>query len=506
MASPFSGLNISLNEFLTSANLSGAGDFTPNDASSQEWASQMARYDEAMRYFSGRVFDTRVDSSDASSPLLYPLQINLAKTMCLTQAANLYGQWEDELVDLTSDPLTKSAASADRADAAVRIIDEVWEASWLASKLYEGGLSLQVYGGMFLRAAIDLQMPHGIRVDKLMPYQVFVRYHPMIIDRIMEAYIVVPVDKTEASLAYGIKESTLPDDTLYLEHWTEHSYETFIGGQKLKKFSGDNPWGFVPIEYIPRMRLEGFYGLPLIEDLMGLQDELNTRLADIGDRINDAAHPIRWVVNYRGNPSKDFAMGADALWDLGQEVGSGALPQVGVLEGQPEPSSSFSFIGFMMDMTRYSSFTSPVAFGEDEGSQRSGVTLELRLWPMLQQAKISRLYLRAGLLSLHRKILRMVDYRDTAGNLDEKIVEQVVVPNFAQLVPRDRQMLVEEMTARSVQDLVSPEEAVTAFGVRVGTEADEIERIKEWLEYKTAVEAKQAFEKPPKNRSGGDSS
>jgi hypothetical protein len=58
-------------------------------------------------------------------------------------------------------------------------------------------------------------------------------------------------------------------------------------------------------------------------------------------------------------------------------------------------------------MSHQAAFTSPIAFGEDEGSQWSGVTLVLRLWPLLQQVKTTRVYWRSNLYSMHRKILRM---------------------------------------------------------------------------------------------------
>jgi hypothetical protein len=480
-------MNVSLSTFLAEANF-GKGDIEAPAPVQQEWSSQMTRYESAMEYFHGLIFNKRVNPKDFNSALAYPLKVNLVKTMCLTQAAALWGQWEDSLVSLTCQPIGETAVAKQRADQALSVIQETWDASHFESKLLESGLSAQVYGGSFFRAVIDPTMPHGIRMDKLMPYNVFVRWHPLIVDRILEAYIVIPIDKDEAQLTYGIKLNG-PEETVYIEHWTESTYDTSVGDTKLEMGTGINPWGFVPIEYVPRLRLEGFYGLPLVEDLTGLQDELNSRLADIGDNINNASHPIRWIVNYRGDPDKDFAMGADALWNLGHSIGGQDEPKVGVLPAQPEPASSFNFINFMMDMTRYSSFTSPVAFGQDEGSQRSGVTLELRLWPMLQQAKTTRVYYRAALDSLHRKILKMARFRNESI-YDARLLDQRVMPDFAQLVPRDRQILIDEVTRRAEQDLISPEEAVNAFGARVGTEKEEVDRIKDWVKFKSEQESR----------------
>jgi hypothetical protein len=497
--------NVSTEQFLAETSFWGVGDTDPQPIqASQEWSAQTARYNKALEYFSGMVFNERSDKNDPDASLLYPLGINLVKMMGITQAASLWGQWEDDLVDLTVRPLADTKVARDRADEALEVIKATWDYSRMGALLYESGLSQQTYGGIFFKNSVDPQAPHGVRIDKLMPYNVFPIWHPIVVDRILEAWIVIPIDRREAELAYGVKFNSVPEETVYVEHWTERDYETLIGDKPLEKFSGQNPWGKVPIEYIPRLRQEGFYGLPLAEDLFGLQDELNARLADIGDNINNAAHPIRWIRNYNGNPKKDFQMGADALWDLGRTMPGADKPEAGVLEAQPEPGSSFNFIQFMLDMTRYSSFTSPVAFGEDEGSQRSGVTLELRLWPMLQQAKATRIYYRSGLLALHRKILEMAAYREP-NRYSQQLSQHVITPNFAPLVPRDRQMLVDEICRRAEQALISPEEALARLGVQVGTEQDEIERIREWLEYKAKTERPQLQPNPNGGLNGGQS-
>jgi hypothetical protein len=475
-------------EFLASVSGDGVSDFDPQASprANAEWASMLATYSEAQSYFYGDIFNKRVDPRSSDSPLMYPLKLNLVRMMCLTQASALWGQWEDELLTFQCNPENESKSAKDRAEQARTLISETYEASGGQILLYEGGLSQQVYGGTFFRAAIDPTMPHGVRIDKLMPYNVFVRWNPITLT-ILEAFIAIPVDKAEAALAYNFKVDSLPDEVIYLEHWTAGHYETSIGGHVLSEYSGANPWGFVPIVYIPRVRAEGFYGLTLFEDIKGVQDELNSRLADVGDNINNSSHPIRWIKNYRGDTNK-LVMGADALWNLGQGVPGGNDPEVGVLDAQPEPASTFNFINFLLDMTRQSAFTSPIAFGQDEGSQRSGVTLTLRLWPLLQQVKTTRIYWRTQLASLHRMILAMATHRDVDSRYSGKLTDYHVGAAFADLVPQDRQILIDEIAKRAERDLISPEEAVARFGVKAGTEQDEINRIKAWLKYKSDLD------------------
>ena len=126
------------------------------------------------------------------------------------------------------------------------------------------------------------------------------------------------------------------------------------------------------------------------------------------------------------------------------------------------------------------------------------LTLTLRLWPLLQQVKTTRVYWQTMLLKFHSMILTMAKNRDIAGAYDRRIAKYVVRPNFYDLVPQDRQILIEEITRRAEQNLISPEEAVARFGVQAGTEQDEVNRIKAWLEFKAEMEAKgQPVERKP---------
>lgn len=486
-------------EFLAATSFSGVGDFDPgfSPRSNSEWASQLALYQEAQSYFYGDIFNQR-SGEGTDAPLMYPLKINLVRMMCLTQASALWGQWEEDLITFSVTPESEAQAAKQRAEQARQVIYETYESSGGHMLLFEGGLSQQIYGGIFLRAAIDPAKPHGVRIDKLMPYNVFAVWDPITINRIHKAYIVIPIDKNEAALSYGIEVSSLPEEVVYMEEWSDERYEVTVGGKLLPQFSGPNPWGFVPMVYVPRVRAEGFYGMPLYEDIKGVQDELNARLADVGDNVNNAAHPIRWIRNYRGDAERDFQVGADQLWDLGPAMPGGENPEVGVIPAQSEPASTFSFVNFLLDMTRQASFTSPVAFGEDEGSQRSGMTLTLRLWPLIQQVKTTRIYWRSLLASLHRMILVMALMRDLSSKYDKLLPNYAVLPNFSDLVPQDRQLLIDEISRRAENDLISPEEAISRFGVKAGTEQDELDRIMGWLTFKNSLDVNRMSAQQPK--------
>ena len=88
--------------------------------------------------------------------------------------------------------------------------------------------------------------------------------------------------------------------------------------------------------------------------------------------------------------------------DLGTGLGNNT-PEVHDVDRGQVPAKTFEFVSALVDFSRYSAMTPTVAFGEDEGSQRSRMTLVLRMWPMLQTAKANRTLIRSGLSRLAEK-------------------------------------------------------------------------------------------------------
>ena len=83
----------------------------------------------------------------------------------------------------------------------------------------------------------------------------------------------------------------------------------------------------------------------------------------------------------------------------------------------PVPAEVFTFVNFLYDWTRVSSFLPPIAFGQDNGGgQRSGDTLEIRMWSMVKAIHRSRAYMTNGI----RQMMQM-----TAAILKQKRISEV---------------------------------------------------------------------------------
>jgi hypothetical protein len=147
---------------------------------------------------------------------------------------------------------------------------------------------------------------------------------------------------------------------------------------------------------------------------------------------------------------KNFAMGADSMWDLGRAMNKDMKPEVGILETKnPIPDAVFKYVDFLYDWSRTTSFAPPIAFGEDDGGgQRSGVTLEIRLWPLLKSLRTSRSFMATGVtraLKITGEILRQKKLSDTPGYLIDALTQGEVIPRFRRIMPRDQVAAVDEV-------------------------------------------------------------
>ena len=66
--------------------------------------------------------------------------------------------------------------------------------------------------------------------------------------------------------------------------------------------AGVNPFGVVPMVYIPHIRTKGFYGESMIDGLEGIVKEINLRAGDYGDAVSEDAHVWLAMRNVNGTP------------------------------------------------------------------------------------------------------------------------------------------------------------------------------------------------------------
>lgn len=455
-----------------------------SSAMQSSWEAQYSIREKYRKYYEGDIFkatqpdEVGIDETDIN---LYPVGLNIVKWICTAQADALFGEWDEEIIRFG--PQQDAKVEQPEKDAA-SLVSRILASSQANETLWELALDREVYGGGAIKITPAPQVPGHIRWSKVPLDGFYPIWNPDDQDHLLEAYVVVRMTRDQAKARYGYLGDK--DEVTRIEHWTESAYENTLDGVRMDAYSGRNPWGFVPFEYFPRVRSRYWWGDAMTEDLIKVQDELNMRIADLGEAINFNTHPPLWGYNLpKTFKSSNYPIGPGVMWDMGRVLGSSPEPKVGALElNNPIPGGTFDFIKFLYDWTQISSFTPPVALGRDEGGgQRSGITLEIRMLPLIRSVRRSRAYMSDGLVRSMRKsakILQQKDFSDISRRALDRLINGDLIPHYAPIMPRDQAQLVDEVNKRmsTTPPSISLETAVK----KLGQGTSEVERILEMLD------------------------
>jgi hypothetical protein len=443
------------------------------------WEAQVVRIQEYMNYFDGSVFQRPVELAlpGEEPPLMFPVGLNLVKMMCIAQTDAAFGEWDEQIVTFG---VRKDEEVDNTAKEAVKLLNKIMAGSNANSLLWEIELDRNVMGMGVVKVSPALSAAGRIKWTRIHPINFYPVWDPDDPNELLEAYIVIDMTREQAQEKYGITIAN--DKAVRVEHWTREKYTNQVQGKTIQEYSGQNPWGFVPFVVIPRLRTTNWYGDALTADILPVQDEVNARVADIGEALNYNAHPVRWAVNLpKSFNAKNFPLAPNALWDLGRVIGSSPEPKVGILQAehavQPE---AFEHIKFLYDWARTSSFAPPIVFGEDNGGgQRSGETLSIRMMPLIRAVRRSRAYAAEGYMRLIKysgAILRQKSFSDMPSRAVQRLVDGEIIPQFADVMPRDHQQIVDEVV--KLMSTMPPQISVETAQKILGRSAGEPERIK----------------------------
>lgn len=417
------------------------------------WDAVRATHEKAASYYSGDIFRKTVETEvgENGAPLMYPVGLNLVKMLVLAMTDATYGEWENPRQVVLFKHSSPSDASA-LEKAAIEYATVLLEDSNAASMLWELEFDRNLFGAGVLRIKPELKYRAHVRWLKIPLDGFYPVFDPADPDVLLECWHVTQILPEQARLIYGASVGEGGEPIIKAEHWTPGAYETTIDRKRVDNYSGVNPWGVVPFVYIPRMRTLDWFGESMAEDIYASQDEINARIADAGEALNYHAHPVFWGKNLPASfDSKNFPLDPSAMWDLGRTRGTGHdAPEVGMLQAEsPVAESTFKYIQFLYDWTRTAADAPPIAFGEDNGGgQRSGVTLEIRLWPMLKALRRSRAYASTGLsraLQITGEILRQKQFSNVDPGVAELLRTRRITPVFNQILPRDQAAIVDEV-------------------------------------------------------------
>lgn len=487
---------------------------------SGEWATKREEYEGYRDTFDGSEWEEKTGAPDPDtgrSTLRYPLQINPAAKVCRVHRAVMFGMRDD-----TSSLPVKTLVSADSGGTREeqlqiqKFVNATWRHSQGASILEEAGLLLQIYGGHYFKVAWEFwnpNLPYRIAVRSLkspgwcLPiYDIYDPFH------LLEAYIGYKIPAQVAKAKYGITVKGDKEEALYMEHWTREMWKTTIDGQvpvmqqgkDKQALEGENPWGLVPIVYIPHERTGEFYGKSLIENVSGLSREVNARMADEGDAVRETAHRLLVIRNARSRgaiKTRKITSGGrliEEVIDIGDApVVTGAKePDLFSVESAGIPQSVSSFPEALWAEIRRQTDVAAIAMGDENmgGGRVTGPVTAWRMFPSLSHTMGERAFFSTGLNMIAEIIATIAIERERSGDYKKLSIDAPEIPDvMAQMnlkqvwcppVPIEDIQKVQALTFRLQADGIS----LYAYLEKLGEDNidEEMERI--WEDVKKRAE------------------
>jgi hypothetical protein len=377
------------------------------------------------------------------------------------------------------------------------IISQIWQESAGAERMLENALLNQVLGGSVFKANFwpKEDYTYGIQITSPMPDFFFPVWDSEDKWAMHEAYMGYYITPEEAEIKYGIVTSQ-KSHVSYLEHWTRDKYEVFVDGKVptvmvdgvSKTLQSANPYGIVPFVYIPHPPRAGmFYGMSHVPGILGMEKELNSRMADRGDKVRNQTQDVYALWDSR-TALQPRPAGNKTFIDIGRSGPDGkSTPGAALLEtSSVGASGGKEFTDDIWRFIQHESDTPGVVWGEDEGSQRSSATLEVRFWPLKVHLMRERILYTEGIRRLNRIMLRMLI---KSGQVGKDALKMRAGLDWAQILPRERIDLVNEMTQRKGVDLVSQRQALLAL-----SRGEDVETHLKEIQDEKAEAAKQAMQ------------
>jgi len=411
----------------------------------------------------------------------YPIKLNPIRGAVYKHAYALFGEVKDDSRPLAP-PIfsTDDKKDAETAKNGQAYLNNLWYENSGRSLMLSNAILSQVLGGCVFRLAYVPEQKWRripLRIEDVHPSN-FVGL-PMSGDqfRLSEAWIVKSISQQEAFRVYGMTFDVPPDELLYyVEYWNPDEYQYTINGHvipstkrangKIINYEGKNMFGGVPIVYIPHIRAGNFYGDSLVsKNVQGIVEELNKRVADYGDAVSDDSHRYYVVKNVSGRPDVyELAPGIRVvqLPSNPSITGKEGDPDMREL-GAPQASTAMRELNEQLyEQFRREAFIPAVADGEDEGSQRSALTLAMRMWPLLSHTSMERIYWGDGLALLDEMAVKIgLAQGFSIDKLSKDLLDMRIERRWAPMLPRDQEVFINELVNRASANLGSIKHLLT---------------------------------------------
>ena len=477
------------------------------------WNNQTSYYKLLPQWYDGtQLLETTSDKASDKAIEKYPIKINPIQNTCEKHASTLFGTTLDSIrqgampIKFTVDPNDVEEKQIHRIEKALR---NVFSDNHCGSIFMQDAIHSQYLGGC-VWAATWLDKTKRILISSPLPSEFIGIPDGIDYYNLKEAWIIKELTADELKSYVEYTQSGNDTQWWYIEHWTKTSHTVQINGTSLIT-DESNPFGIVPIVYIPHIRVRGFLGKSIISEMVkGLVREINLREADIGDSVSEDTHAYIWVRNVRGSLKTVQIGDGRAIIDLGSTsglTGNESNPDMQAVRNSSASEPMLNFNKSLYDLYRIETNHPAVADGVDQGSQRSSVTLNARMWPLTAHVEAERIFWSVGMTIFAKILLKIMSVKDQYDITEEDINPQLVI-GWAPMLPRDRDMIVQEVAVRAKNKVGSVKHLMQLLGDTPDVDA-ELEQIRSEMDL--FIIQQQPFgqsgqsgqsEQPPKGTSG----
>lgn len=477
------------------------------------YQSNKVRYKELYRWFSGEMLEVKQKQGTVTVDK-YPIKINPIRGACYKHAYALFGEVPDDSRPLVVPRLKPDnrdqSGLAQRAD---EVLYKIWWENNGRSLMIRNALLSQIYGGcVFKVAALDrnnmlnmLLRSIPLKIEMVHPMNWIGLPYAGEEYMLQESWVIKIISAHEAR-KLGVEVKDTQTSLYYVEYWSPDEFYAKINdmsiptGQINSKgkeifYEGRNPWGFVPLVYMPHIRASNFFGESLItNNVQGIVEEINTREADKGDAASQDSHKKFVGIDIQGEiRSETLADGSRVYLIKSVPQMGGNSPQADLKEMSSQHSSEpmRMLTKDLYDHFRREAFIPAVADGEDEGSQRSALTLAMRMWPLTSHTNTERVYWADGLAILNHMILKMIMIGEMIKDFPVKPLKYRIEMKWAPILPIDRQAFIEELVSRAGTNLGSPQTLLANLD-DVEDPEEELVEIKKYLTWLMEMEKEAA--------------
>ena len=362
--------------------------------------SRLQRYHNARRYYAGENLPPEnVDTM---------LQVNFARPIINKHVSYLFGQWKKNLFSFEVKPKNSISNSkkTKSVDTTAITIQQFCQSLYQQNKgdtfFTKIARNTSTFGDAIIKVHWN-NLQQKIVWQSILPEHFFCRWDPfnpqqkieVIVQHQLPRGMCEQIYRTQGDLDVAIWNGITLEygfATVW-ERWTPMEYQLWVDNVQVKR--GPNPYctvvngemipGIIPFVHIPNMEMDGeFYGYSDFEPAEMLQDEYNRRISDMGDIINNHAHPIVLLHGFKGD-IPDLPVGPDALWPMPNEGDNAEY-----LEWKGQNTATQEYLETLKNLIFMDSAMTEVAFGEHKGTQRSGVSLSNQMLPVIERANEKR--------------------------------------------------------------------------------------------------------------------